>query len=42
MTHWFERVHIRPLRKVALKKAEKWMLEHFERRMVWARFIRPC
>ena len=31
MTHWFERVHIRPLRKMAIKKAEKWMLEHFER-----------
>jgi len=31
MTHWFERIHIRPLRKVALKKAEKWMLSHFEK-----------
>ncbi len=31
MTHWFERVHIRPLRKMALKKAEKWMLERFEK-----------
>ena len=30
MTHWSERVHIRPLRKMALKKAEKWMLERFE------------
>ena len=30
MVHWFERIHIRPLRKVALKKAEKWMLERFE------------
>jgi squalene-hopene/tetraprenyl-beta-curcumene cyclase len=30
MTHWFEAVHIRPLRYLALKKAEKWMLEHFE------------
>jgi squalene-hopene/tetraprenyl-beta-curcumene cyclase len=30
MTHWFERVHIRPLRSLALKHAEKWMLEHFE------------
>ncbi len=29
--HLAERVHIRPLRKMALKKAEKWMLEHFER-----------
>ena len=31
MIHWFERVHIRPLRKVAIKKAEKWMLERFEK-----------
>ena len=30
ITHWFERVHIRPLRSIALKKAEKWMLERFE------------
>ncbi|GGH12658.1 squalene--hopene cyclase [Silvibacterium dinghuense] len=30
MTHWMERIHIRPLRKVALKKAEKWMLERLE------------
>ncbi len=30
MTHWFETVHIRPLRSIALKQAEKWMLEHFE------------
>lgn len=30
MVHWFERVHIRPLRSVALKKAEKWMLQRFE------------
>ena len=28
--HWFERVHIRPLRWLALRKAEKWMLERFE------------
>ena len=28
--HWAERVHIRPLRKVALKKAEKWMLDRLE------------
>jgi squalene-hopene/tetraprenyl-beta-curcumene cyclase len=28
--HWFETVHIRPLRSVALKKAEKWMLERLE------------
>jgi squalene-hopene/tetraprenyl-beta-curcumene cyclase len=30
MTHWFEAVHIRPLRKLALKHAEKWMLERLE------------
>jgi squalene-hopene/tetraprenyl-beta-curcumene cyclase len=30
LTHWFERVHIRPLRSIALKQAEKWMLERFE------------
>src|SRR6202165_1784288 len=30
LTHSFERVHIRPLRSVALKVAEKWMLERFE------------
>ncbi|HUS19819.1 MAG TPA: squalene--hopene cyclase [Terriglobales bacterium] len=30
MTHWFERVHIRPLRSLALKQAEKWLLERFE------------
>jgi squalene-hopene/tetraprenyl-beta-curcumene cyclase len=30
LAHWAERVHIRPLRKIALKKAEKWMLERFE------------
>jgi squalene-hopene/tetraprenyl-beta-curcumene cyclase len=28
--HWFERVHIRPLRWLALRTAEKWMLERFE------------
>jgi squalene-hopene/tetraprenyl-beta-curcumene cyclase len=28
--HWFERVHVRPLRSVALRQAEKWMLERFE------------
>src|SRR6201996_8679373 len=27
LVHWAERVHIRPLRKVAIKKAEKWILE---------------
>jgi squalene-hopene/tetraprenyl-beta-curcumene cyclase len=31
LTHWAERVHIRPLRKKALKKAEQWMLARFER-----------
>src|SRR5665213_4339039 len=31
ITHWAEAVHIRPLRKMALKKAEKWMLDRFER-----------
>lgn len=31
MIHWFERVHIRPLRKVAIHRAEQWMLEHFEK-----------
>ncbi len=30
LTHWFERVHVRPLRSIALKKAERWMLERFE------------
>ena len=30
ITHWFERVHVRPLRSVALKKAEKWMLDRME------------
>ncbi|MEO5936924.1 MAG: squalene--hopene cyclase, partial [Terriglobales bacterium] len=30
MTHMFERVHIRPLRSLALKRAEKWLLERFE------------
>jgi len=28
--HWAEMVHIRPLRKLALKRAEKWMLERLE------------
>jgi squalene-hopene/tetraprenyl-beta-curcumene cyclase len=31
MTHWFELIHIRPLRRLALKRAEEWMLLHFER-----------
>ena len=30
MIHWFELVHIRPLRWLALKRAEQWMLERFE------------
>jgi len=30
MTHLFERVHVRPLRSIALKHAEKWMLERLE------------
>jgi squalene-hopene/tetraprenyl-beta-curcumene cyclase len=30
VTHWFERVHVRPLRFLALKQAKKWMLERFE------------
>ena len=30
LTHWFERIHIRPLRSMALKKAQKWMLERLE------------
>jgi squalene-hopene/tetraprenyl-beta-curcumene cyclase len=29
--HLAERVHIRPLRKIALKRAEAWMLERFEK-----------
>ena len=31
LTHWFERVHIRPLRTIAINKAKKWMLERFEK-----------
>jgi squalene-hopene/tetraprenyl-beta-curcumene cyclase len=31
LTHWFERVHVRPLRSIALRAAEKWMLERFEK-----------
>jgi squalene-hopene/tetraprenyl-beta-curcumene cyclase len=30
MTHFFERVHIRPLRSIAISAAEEWMLERFE------------
>ncbi len=31
VAHLSERVHIRPLRKVALRRAEAWMLERFEK-----------
>ena len=30
LMHWSEMVHLRPLRKHALKRAEKWMLERLE------------
>lgn len=30
IAHWFERVHVRPLRSIALRSAEKWMLERLE------------
>jgi len=30
LCHAFERVHVRPLRSIALRVAEKWMLEHLE------------
>ncbi len=30
MVHWAERIHIRPLRKVALRRAEQWMLARLE------------
>ncbi|MGA3209862.1 MAG: squalene--hopene cyclase [Terriglobales bacterium] len=30
LVHFFERIHIRPLRSLAIRKAEKWMLERFE------------
>jgi len=30
MMHWAEAIHIRPLRALALKRAEKWMLERLE------------
>ncbi|HUJ94277.1 MAG TPA: squalene--hopene cyclase [Terriglobales bacterium] len=30
LTHWFEAVHVRPLRSIALKQAEKWVLERLE------------
>ncbi len=28
--HWSEAIHIRPLRKLAMKRAEKWMLDRLE------------
>ncbi len=31
LAHWAERIHIRPLRRMALKRAEAWMLARFER-----------
>jgi squalene-hopene/tetraprenyl-beta-curcumene cyclase len=31
LTHWFEWVHVRPLRSIALRAAEKWMLQRFEK-----------
>ncbi len=31
VAQWYERIHIRPLRKRALKKAEDWMLARFEK-----------
>jgi squalene-hopene/tetraprenyl-beta-curcumene cyclase len=30
LVHWFEAVHIRPLRSIALNRAKRWMLERFE------------
>ena len=30
MTHWLERVHVRPLRSIALQAAEEWVLERVE------------
>ncbi|MDP9268070.1 MAG: squalene--hopene cyclase [Acidobacteriota bacterium] len=31
MTHWFERVHVRPLRSIAIKSAQKWMMARLEK-----------
>jgi squalene-hopene/tetraprenyl-beta-curcumene cyclase len=31
LVHFCERFHIRPLRKLALRRAEKWMLQRFEK-----------
>jgi len=30
VTHWLEAVHIRPLRSIAIRAAEQWILERFE------------
>src|SRR5437588_5007265 len=30
LTHWLERIHIRPLRSIAVRSAEKWMLARLE------------
>ncbi len=30
LTHFLEKVHIRPLRSIAIKKAERWMLDRME------------
>ncbi|MGH9668677.1 MAG: squalene--hopene cyclase [Terriglobales bacterium] len=30
MTHWFEAVHVRPLRSIAIRRAEKWILARME------------
>ncbi len=31
MVHWFERIHVRPLRAIAIKKAERWILDRVEK-----------
>lgn len=30
MTHWWERIHVRPLRAIALRACEEWILERIE------------
>jgi squalene-hopene/tetraprenyl-beta-curcumene cyclase len=30
LAHWAEAVHLRPVRKIAMRKAEKWLLERLE------------
>jgi squalene-hopene/tetraprenyl-beta-curcumene cyclase len=30
VTHWLEAVHVRPLRSIAIRAAEEWILERFE------------